>query len=152
AVQIAKAQGAYVIGTASASNHAFLRELGADEVVDYSSVDFASVVREVDVVLDGVGGDYGLRSLAVLRRGGVLVTLPSPDDLPPASATAAAGVRAVWNVVEPDSAGLQAVARLVASGALRATADQVLPLSEAAKAHQLGERGRIRGKVVLSVA
>ncbi|MDG4861997.1 NADP-dependent oxidoreductase, partial [Streptomyces sp. T-3] len=57
AVQIAKAQGAYVIGTASASNHAFLRELGADEVVDYSSVDFASVVREVDVVLDGVGGD-----------------------------------------------------------------------------------------------
>ncbi|MEU2233745.1 NADP-dependent oxidoreductase [Streptomyces vietnamensis] len=147
AVQIAKARGAYVIGTASAAKHELLRELGADEVVDYREAPFENVVSDVDVVLDGLGGETGERSLKVLRTGGRLITLPGPDDVP----AAPEGVRAAWVLVEPDHLGLREIAALVESGALRPVVDTVLPLSEAAKAHELGERGRTTGKIVLSV-
>ncbi|MFE3496262.1 NADP-dependent oxidoreductase [Streptomyces sp. NPDC059175] len=151
AVQIAKARGAYVIGTASAGKHDFLRELGADELIDYRVVDFTEQVRDVDVVLDGIGNGYGARSLGVLRRGGVLATLPSPDDVPPAGEAEALGVRTGWTLVEPDNAGLQEIARLVEAGQLRVHVDTVLPLDEAAKAHEHGEQGRTQGKIVLKV-
>ncbi|MFJ3765540.1 NADP-dependent oxidoreductase [Streptomyces sp. NPDC090082] len=147
AVQIAKARGAYVIGTASAAKHGLLRELGADEVIDYREAPFEDVVSEVDVVLDGLGGETAERSLKVLRSGGRLITLPGPDDVP----AAPDGVRAVWVLVEPDHLGLREIAALVESGALRPVVDTVLPLSEAAKAHELGELGRTTGKIVLSV-
>ncbi|MEU6126061.1 NADP-dependent oxidoreductase [Streptomyces sp. NPDC047123] len=152
AVQIAKAHGAYVIGTARAEKHAFLRGLGADEVIDYTRVDFAEEVRDVDVVLDGVGGPYGTRSLPVLRRGGHLVTLPDPGGLPDPERAAGLGVHAGWTVVEPDRAGLLEIARLVDEGKLRAEIDTVLPLEDAAKAHAYGEQGRTQGKIVLQVA
>ncbi len=152
AVQIAKAHGAYVIGTARAEKHAFLRDLGADEVVDYTRVDFAEAVRDVDIVLDGVGGAYGERSLPVLRRGGHLVTLPDPGGLPDPVRAAELGVHTGWTVVEPDRLGLLEIARLVDEGRLRAEIDTVLPLEEAAKAHAHGELGRTQGKIVLRVA
>ncbi|MCP2319602.1 NADPH:quinone reductase [Nocardia amikacinitolerans] len=151
AVQIAKARGAYVIGTARADKHDFVRALGADEVIDYTAVDFAAVLRDVDIVLDNIGGDYGARSLPVLRRGGHLVTLPGPEDLPDAADADARGIRTCWPVVEPDSAGLTAIAELVAAGKLRPEIDRVLPLTDAAKAHAYGETGRTRGKIVLQV-
>ncbi|MER7950674.1 NADP-dependent oxidoreductase [Streptomyces sp. NPDC096079] len=147
AVQIAKARGAYVIGTASAAKHELLRELGADEVLDYREARFEDVVSDVDVVLDGLGGETAERSLKVLRTGGRLITLPGPDDVP----AAPDGVRAAWVLVEPDHLGLREIAALVESGALRPVVDTVLPLSEAARAHELGERGRTTGKIVLSV-
>ncbi|WP_431955113.1 NADP-dependent oxidoreductase [Nocardia lijiangensis] len=152
AVQIAKARGAYVIGTARADKHEFLREIGADEVIDYTAVDFGAVLRDVDIVLDNVGGDYGDRSLPVLRRGGHLVTLPGADGMPDAAEADARGIRISWPIVEPDSAGLAAIAELVAAGKLRAEIDRVLPLTDAAKAHAYGETGRTRGKIVLQVA
>ncbi|MFD8749582.1 NADP-dependent oxidoreductase [Kitasatospora sp. NPDC059577] len=148
AVQIAKARGAYVIGTASAGKHDLLRELGADEVVDYRTVRFEDVVSDVDVVLDGIGGETAKRSLDVLRPGGRLVTLPGPDDLP----AAPDGVRAVWVLVEPDHLGLREIAALAERGALRPVVETVLPLEQAAKAHELGEQGRTTGKIVLTVA
>ncbi|MEU4269492.1 NADP-dependent oxidoreductase [Streptomyces sp. NPDC026092] len=147
AVQIAKARGAYVIGTASSAKHELLRELGADEVVDYREARFEDIVSDVDVVLDGLGGETAERSLKVLRTGGRLVTLPGPDDVP----TAPDGVRAAWVLVEPDHLGLREITALVESGAVRPVVDTVLPLSEAAKAHELGELGRTTGKIVLSV-
>ncbi|MFG2639367.1 NADP-dependent oxidoreductase [Streptomyces sp. NPDC048370] len=147
AVQIAKARGAYVIGTASAAKHELLRELGADEVVDYRKARFEDVVSDVDIVLDALGGETAERSLKVLRTGGRLITLPGPDDVP----AAPEGVRAAWVLVEPDHLGLREITALVESGALRPVVDTVLPLSEAAKAHELGERGRTTGKIVLSV-
>ncbi|MFD8208948.1 NADP-dependent oxidoreductase [Streptomyces sp. NPDC059695] len=147
AVQIAKARGAYVIGTASAAKHGLLRELGADEVVDYREAPFEDLVSDVDVVLDGLGGETAERSLKVLRDGGRLITLPGPDDVP----AAPDGVRAAWVLVEPDHLGLREITALVESGALRPVVDTVLPLSEAAKAHEIGERGRTAGKIVLSV-
>ncbi|MGW6707642.1 NADP-dependent oxidoreductase [Streptomyces sp. NPDC054956] len=148
AVQIAKARGAYVIGTASAPKHGLLRELGADELIDYRSADFAEAVADVDVVIDSLGGEAGERSLKVLKPGGHLVTLPSPDDVP----AGAEGVRTGWTLVEPDFRGLVEIASLVEEGRLRPVVEAVLPLAEAAKAHELGERGRTTGKIVLTVA
>lgn len=148
AVQIAKARGAYVIGTASAAKHDLVRELGADEVVDYRATRFEDVVSDVDVVLDGLGGETAERSLKVLRDGGRLITLPGPDDVP----AARDGVRADWVLVEPDHLGLREVAALVDRGELRPVVDTVLPLGEAAQAHAIGERGRTTGKIVLTVA
>ncbi|MEU3771706.1 NADP-dependent oxidoreductase [Streptomyces sp. NPDC032472] len=150
AVQIAKARGAYVIGTASTAKHGLLRELGADEVVDYRSQDFAEVVADVDVVLDALGGEVARRSLEVLKPGGRLVTLPGPDDVPAAEA-AERGVYAAWTLVEPDRKGLEEIAALADRGQLKPLVDTVLPLSEAAKAHEIGELGRTTGKIVLTV-
>ncbi|MEV0125206.1 NADP-dependent oxidoreductase [Streptomyces sp. NPDC050703] len=152
AVQIAKARGAYVIGTAREDKHAFLRGLGADETIDYARVDFAEAVRDVDVVLDGVGGEYGARSLEVIRPGGHLVTLPDPGGLPDPERARERGVHTGWTLVEPDRLGLLEIARLVDEGRLRVEIDTVLPLAEAAKAHLRGEEGRTRGKIVLRVA
>ncbi|TDD93556.1 NADP-dependent oxidoreductase [Actinomadura rubrisoli] len=148
AVQIAKARGAYVIGTASAPKHGFLRRIGVDEPVDYRAVDFAEAVRDVDVVLDTIGGDYGPRSLRTLRPGGVLVSfvLSRPADLD------AAGVRAESLLVEPDFAAMTEIAALAEAGLLRAEIDTVLPLEDAARAHERGETGRVSGKIVLTVA
>lgn len=152
AVQIAKARGAYVIGTASAAKHEFLRGLGADELVDYRAADFADVVRDVDVVLDGIGGDYGPRSLRTMRRGGTLVTLPlSEMDEGVHAEAAELGIRSAAMLVEPDHAAMRALAALLEAGRLRPEVAAVLPLEEAAKAHELGETGRTTGKIVLTV-
>ncbi|MGW7103111.1 NADP-dependent oxidoreductase [Streptomyces sp. NPDC054838] len=148
AVQIAKARGAYVIGTASAGKHELLRDLGADEVIDYRSTAFEDAVSDVDVVLDAVGGDHGQRSLKVLKQGGHLITLPGPDGLPEDPE----GVHAAWMLVEPDHRGLLEIAALVEAGELRVVVDTVLPLEQAAKAHEIGEQGRTTGKIVLTVA
>ena len=148
AVQIAKARGAHVIGTASAAKHDLVRELGADEVIDYRAVRFEDAVSDVDVVLDGLGGETAERSLKVLRSGGRLITLPGPDDVP----AARDGVRASWMLVEPDHLGLREIAALVERGAVKPVVETVLPLEEAAEAHRIGELGRTTGKIVLTVA
>ncbi|MFE5489916.1 NADP-dependent oxidoreductase [Streptomyces virginiae] len=147
AVQIAKARGAYVIGTASAAKHDVLRELGADELIDYRSVDFAEAVADVDVVLDALGGETAERSLKVLRPGGHLVSLPGPDSVP----AGADGVNASWVLVDPDLRGLEAIADLADKGLLKPLVETVLPLAEAARAHEIGEQGRTTGKIVLTV-
>ncbi|RCH66935.1 NADP-dependent oxidoreductase [Streptomyces sp. SDr-06] len=152
AVQIAKAHGAYVIGTASAAKHDFVRGLGADEVIDYTAVDFTGAVRDVDVVLDPIGGAYGSRSLKVLHRGGVLVSIASADEDGLLDEAADLGVRAGFTLVEADYAGMLAIAALVEEGRLRAEIDTVFDLADAAEAHEYGERGRTRGKIVLRVA
>ncbi|MFD8594501.1 NADP-dependent oxidoreductase [Kitasatospora sp. NPDC059646] len=151
AVQIAKSRGAYVIGTASAAKHDFLRGLGADETIDYRTTDFAEAVRDADVVLDTVGGEYQLRSLRTLRRGGLLVSiLPVPvEGL--AEEADRLGVRTAMMLVEADHAGMAAVADLAGRGLLRAEIAGTFPLAEAAKAHALGDTGRTTGKLVLLV-
>ncbi len=150
AVQIAKARGAYVIGTASAGKHDFLREIGVDEPVDYrSTADVTEAVRDVDVVLDTLGGETSVRSLRVLRPGGVVVSiLPvGSDDF--YEEAERLGVRAVRMLVDADRAGMRAIAELAESGRLTATIAGTFPLAEAAKAHELGDTGRTTGKLVL---
>lgn len=151
AVQIAKARGAHVIGTASAANHAFLRELGVDETIDYRTTDFADAVRDVDVVLDSIDDENSVRSLRTLRPGGLLVSLRAFGTTDLTAEAQRSGVRAVRMLVEHDHAGMTALARLAESGALRPTVAGVFPLAEAAKAHALGETGRTVGKLVLTV-
>ena len=151
AVQLAKARGAHVIGTASEANHDFLRRIGVDEPVDYRTTDFAEVVQEVDVVLDTIGGDYSVRSLRVLRPGGVVVSLrpTGPDDFP--TEAERRGVRAVRMLVDASHAHLEAITELVEDGRLAPTIARVFSLAEGAQAHRLGEAGHTVGKLVLEI-
>ncbi|MET9365433.1 NADP-dependent oxidoreductase [Streptomyces sp. NPDC006632] len=149
AVQIAKARGAYVITTASAAKHTFLKELGADEVIDYRTADFAETVSGVDTVLELIGGDYADRSLRTLRPGGLLVTAVARADAELAARTEESGRRFAGVSVEPDHVGLDALAALVDQGLLRPHVDRVLPLESAYAAHELIEGGHVTGKVVL---
>lgn len=151
AVQIAKARGAHVIGTARSAKHDFLRGLGADELVDYTQADFETALEPVDVVIDTIGGEYGPRSLRTLRAGGTLVALASPAEAYLADQARPLGLRAAFMVVEPDQAGMREIAALAEAGLLRPEIDTVLPLDRAAKAHELADSRRTTGKIVLTV-
>lgn len=151
AVQIAKARGAYVIGTASAGKHDFLRELGADEVVDYRETDFTEAVKDVDVVLDTLGGETSVRSLRVLRPGGVVVSILPVGSDEFGQEAERLGVRAVRMLVDADRAGMEAIAELVDAGKLRPAIAGTFPLTGVAEAHELGDTGRTTGKLVLVV-
>ncbi|WP_405670067.1 NADP-dependent oxidoreductase [Streptomyces sp. NBC_01530] len=151
AVQIAKARGAYVIGTASAGKHGFLRDIGVDEAIDYQETDFTKAVKDVDVVLDTIGGETSTRSLRVLRPGGVVVSI-----LPVGSAdfheeAERLGVRSLRMLVDASHSGLKAIAELVEAGKLRPAIAGTFPLADAAEAHALGDTGRTTGKLVLTV-
>lgn len=150
AVQIAKARGATVLGTARADRHRFLAALGVDVALDYATGPAAGDIGEVDVVLDLVGGDTAVRSLPAIRDGGLLIGVSSGTD----RAREAAGdrVRVTYLLVEPDHGGLEALAALAEAGALRAHVARAFPLEQAARAHRMGETGRARGKLVLTVA
>jgi NADPH:quinone reductase-like Zn-dependent oxidoreductase len=151
AVQVAKSRGAYVIASARGSRHGFLRELGADEVVDYTAVDVAAVVRDVDVVVDAIGGAASAALVATLRPGGVIVPVRGGATEEIVAAAAARSVRASTFVVEPDGPGLEHLAALADTGRLRVHVERAFPLADAAGAHELGERGRTQGKIVLTV-
>jgi NADPH:quinone reductase-like Zn-dependent oxidoreductase len=151
AVQIAKVRGAYVIGTASAAKHAFVRELGADEVIDYRAEDFAERLHDLDVVIDPIGGDYGPRSLRTLRQGGMLIALASPAEAYLEAEAARQDRRALFMIVEAERSGLVSLADLVSTGALRVEVDTVLPLEQVARAHEIGQTGRARGKIILTL-
>lgn len=148
AVQFAKWKGAKVIGTASAGNEGFLRELGADEVIDYHATRFEEAVHDADVVLDTIGGDTQLRSWQVLKKGGILVAtlgITSPE------AGRQYGVRGEGVMVHPDAAQLSQIAALIDAGDLKPALSSVLPLAEAARAHELSQTGHARGKILLQV-
>jgi NADPH:quinone reductase-like Zn-dependent oxidoreductase len=151
AVQIAKARGAYVIGTASSAKHEFVRALGADEVIDYTTTDVSAAVRDMDAVIQMFGGEAGLKALDCLRPGGVLVSGQAAWTPGLHERAAELGVRAVAYLVDPDGAGLDALAGLVTEGSLKVHLDAVFPLAEAAKAHDHVVGGRTTGKVVLTV-
>ena len=148
AIQLAKRHGAYVITTASARNHDYVRALGADEAIDYAAVDFASVVKDVDLVLDAVGGDTLARSVGVLRRGGSLVSIVA---MPDAAACAAAGIRCAARDLDPAPGTLVRIAEAFARGELRLPVERHFPLAEAAAAQELNRAGRTRGKIVIDV-
>ncbi|MGR6920462.1 NADP-dependent oxidoreductase [[Actinomadura] parvosata] len=154
AVQIARNAGAYVIGTASAPKHDWLRSIGADEVIDYTATRFEDAVRDVDVVIDLVGDGHdrtSTRSLEVLRPGGLLVAVPSGVAPELIGRARERGVRATGILVEPDGAALARIAELIDKGELDVEVEDVFPLADAAEAHRRGEQGRNRGKIVLNV-
>jgi NADPH:quinone reductase-like Zn-dependent oxidoreductase len=151
AVQIAKARGAYVIGTARSEQADSLAELGIDRVIDYRDERFEELVSDLDAVIDFVGS-YGESSLPVLRPGGMLVSVPSGVSQDLLDAAARANRRATGFLVEPDPVGLAGLSRLIEAGHLQVHVDRVFDLEQAADAHRLAEAGHSGGKIVLRVA
>jgi NADPH2:quinone reductase len=150
AVQLAKQAGATVIASASASNHAFLLELGADQVVDYYDSDaMAALKGQLDLVFDLVGFDSGLSALALLKAGGRQVTVPTVTAPQIKEAAAAQGKTALGMMVHPDRNALQALLDQCAAGKLQVHVSQIFPLKDGAKAHLAIESGRTRGKLLL---
>jgi NADPH:quinone reductase-like Zn-dependent oxidoreductase len=148
AVQLAKWKGAYVIGTASKRNDAFLRGIGADEIVNYETTRFERVVGNLDVVLDSRGGEIRQRSWATLRPGGILISLKG---IPREESAAHPDVRGHYVLAKPDGMQLARIAQLVDEIDIKPHIDAVFPLSRACNAHELSEQGHTRGKIVLQV-
>jgi NADPH:quinone reductase-like Zn-dependent oxidoreductase len=148
AIQLAKWRGAHVIATASDYNQDFLRELGVDVPVDYRNQRFEDFARDVDVVLDPVGGETQVRSLGVLREGGVLVSIVG---LGAEARSPSRDVRATSILVRPDGEQLGEIGRLIDAGALRPIVTYRFSLAEAPAAHEQSETRSTRGKIVLEV-
>jgi NADPH:quinone reductase-like Zn-dependent oxidoreductase len=149
AVQFAKGAGARVIGTASAANADFVRQLGADVVIDYRATRFETAVSGVDVVLDLIAGDTQERSWQVLKPGGILVStlgIASPD------APRQQGGRGAGVMVHPDPGHLSHIAALIDAGGVKPAVTTILPLAAAARAHEMSQAGHVRGKIVLQVS
>lgn len=151
AIQIAKALGAHVITTASGSKRQFVEGFGADEVIDYTAVDFTDAVRDIDVVLDTIGGDTVERSVAVLRPGGHLVTATSEDDPELIATYEAAGMRFSGIALDPDPVALRGLVDLVEQGKLRVHVQETFPFEHVADAHRLLDSGHLQGKLVLTL-
>jgi NADPH:quinone reductase-like Zn-dependent oxidoreductase len=149
AVQLASWKGAEVIATAAAKDHSFLIELGASKVIDYFHERFEEKVKDVDVVLDSVGGETQQRSWSVLRRGGILISIVSPVAADKATSL---GVRGAYFIVEPNRTQLIELGRLIDKNILRVVVGAVLPLTKAREAFEQGIGGHMRGKIVLQVA
>jgi len=148
AVQIARHAGATVVGTASPANADFVRGLGAAEVIDYAKEGaFVPHHGSFDVVFDLIAGATGLKSLELLRKGGVHVGgLPSPALAQQADA---AGIRVKSLQVRPDGRQLREIAALIDAGKIRTTVAAVFPLAQAGRAHEQSKTGHTRGKIVL---
>lgn len=148
ALQLAKWKGARVIAVASGAHETFLRDLGADEFIDYTKVRPEEVARDVDLVLDAVGGPDSRRFLRTLKRGGALypVYFGEFDD----EENAKLGVTVTATQVRSNGAQLAELGRLVDAGTIRVAIDSTFALKDAQAAHERAARGHIRGKIVLT--
>ncbi len=147
AVQLAKVAGAHVIGTASARNFDMVKSIGADEVIDHTNEDFSKKVRELDMVLDTIGGETQEKSWGVLRKGGVLVSTVGADE----KAAAAHGVTGRSLMLVSNGARLQEISALVDAGRVSVVIEKEFPLAEARAAQELSQTGHARGKIILRV-
>lgn len=148
AVQVAKARGAYVIATASPAHDAFLRSLGVDEVIDYHKVGFEEKLKDIDVVLNTVDAETGARSIAIVRPGGILVSVAGAA---PATQCEAAKIRcAVTGIATGEM--LASVSELADQGKFRIHIDRQFPLADAAQALELNRQGHTGGKIILVVS
>ena len=148
AVQLAKWKGAYVIGTASEDNIEFLKELGADEVIDYKKQKFEEVVKDIDVVFDLIGGDTQKNSVKVLKEGGILVsTLGIADN----NLLAQKNIHGEAYMAQSTPDQLNQIAQLIDEGKLKPIIAKVMPLEQAAEMQKESEAGHVRGKIVLKV-
>ena len=151
AVQVAKWQGAHVIAVASGRNEALLRELGADQIIDYEKKAPEDAVRDIDLVVDTVGGPDTGRFLRTLRRGGALFPI-FPLGFSGAAEAETLGVTVSTTQVRSNGAQLERVRRLLGDGTIRIVVDSTFPLAQARQAHERAAKGHIQGKIVLTVA
>ena len=150
AVQLAKWKGARVIGVASGKNEAFLRDLGADEFIDYTKTKPEDVVHDIDLVVDAVGGPTTGRFLRTLRRGGALFPI-FPLGFSGAEDAKKLGVSVSATQVRSNGPQLAEVGCLLDTGTIRVAIDMSYPLADARKAHEQAALGHIQGKLVLTV-
>ncbi len=148
AIQLAKWKGAYVIGTASEKNIDFLKELGADEVIDYKHQQFEKELKDIDVVFDTIGGETQKKSAEVLKTGGILVSTVGVQD---EEVFKAKNIQAVGFAAQTYPEQLKQMADLVDSGKLKPIINQVFLLEEIAKAQKVSEEGHTRGKIAIKV-
>ena len=148
AVQLAKHLGAHVITTASSANHDYLRDLGADEVIDYNTQDFTEAISGCDAVLDTVGGKVAMKSFQVLRPGGRAAFIASGATAPTPPRD---DVQSLRPNVGRDRLHLQRILELVSLGAIKVPPIKEYPLSEAAAAHGVSEGRHLKGKLVFKV-
>ena len=149
AIQIAKARGAKVIATASTANQDFLKQLGADVAIDYTKQKFEDIAKDVDVVLDSIGGETLARSYGVVKKGGIIVSLVAR---PKESELEKHGIRGAALNVEPNSEELTEIGKLIDDKKIKVIVSQTFPLSEAMKAQEQVATGHTRGKIVLKIA
>jgi len=148
AIQLAKHLGARVITTASAANLAYVRELGADQVIDYNAADFRKVVSNCDAVFDTVGGDVALQSFAVLQPGGRAAFIASGGQAPKPDRS---DVTALRPAVGRARAPLDRIAELYKAGAVRPPPVRLFSLADAAQAVQISKARHLKGKLVFKV-
>jgi NADPH:quinone reductase-like Zn-dependent oxidoreductase len=149
AIPIAKIRGAKVFATASTANQDFLKQLGADVAIDYKTQKFEEIAKEVDVVVDGVGGDTLARSYPIVRKGGFLVSLVARLDQAQLDSH---GIRGVSLEAESNGDELAQIGRLIDENKLKVIVSQTFSLADAAKAQAQANTGHARGKIVLKVA
>ncbi len=150
AVQLGRWIGAHVIATASTRNHDFLKSLGTHEIIDYTENPFEKEAEMVDLVFDTIGGDTWERSLSIINKGGMLVSILHPP--PPPDVEANLGIKGAFVFVQPSGKQLGEIAALVDSNHLKPHVEKVLPLAQAAQAQKISESGHVRGKIVLRVS
>ena len=153
AIQMAKHAGAYVVTTASRANHTYMREIGADMVIDYTATDFRDAVLNafpggLDVVFDTVGGEVQTKSADVRKRGGMLISILAFQQ---EAAINARGIQTRYVFVAPNRDQLVHIARLIDDGYLRVKLAAVLPLDQAVEAHRMIETRHTAGKIVLRI-
>ena len=151
AVQLAKWMGAKVITTASEENHAYLLSIGADIVIDYHNQEITDHVNNVDLVIDGIGGDVGIDALRCVKPGGRLVTLPSVTKDEVIAAGKAMKVTVEPIRVEPNSEQLERLAGLCVDRKLQLRIADSFPIEELGKAFDASRTGRVKGKIIVTI-
>ena len=153
AVQFAKLNGATVIGTASEKNEKFLKSLGIDKVIDYTRKKFEDIVHDADAVLDAVGGEVLYRSISCVKRGGVVVCLPSSTKNDPKAIEIAAEkeVKLIWPMMRTDGEQMRLIARLMEEKKLKVKVDKIFTLDQIVWAHKAIETHKTDGKVVVRI-
>lgn len=151
AVQLAALHGAEVYGTASSKNHAFVAALGAKQLFDYQDTDITSVAKDMDLIIDAVGGETAIQALPCLKPGGRMVTLPSVTKDAVMAAGDLRGVQVLPIRCEPSAQQLAEIAQLYADKKLCLNIADSLPLADVAEAFKRSAEGHVRGKLVLTL-
>ncbi|RBQ11875.1 NADP-dependent oxidoreductase [Pedobacter miscanthi] len=154
AVQFAKLAGAFVYGTASAKNAAFLAELGVDEVINYKEQKFEEIATGLDAVLDTMGGEILYRAINIVKPGGKIVCLPSSTKDDPIALKLAEerNIELIWPMMQPNKAQLQLFATLLGEENLKVKVEKVFSLNDIVSAHETIESGSVSGKIVVEIS
>lgn len=151
AVQIAKHLGAYVIGTSSEAKKDFIMSLGADEHIDYTAGPLEEFTKDIDFVLDAIGGENIDKSLKVIRKGGTIISIPSGLREEVTEKAKAMGINGYFTMVQSDGENMRKIAGLLDNGALKSHVSQTFDFDHITDAHRALETGRTQGKIVVLI-